>query len=123
MSLANQTIVVAEDTYDDRELVSEILSLSGCTVHLANNGADCITLVHTVQPALIITDLAMPEMNGWEVLTYLRNNAATAHIPVVALTAYYSVNVMQDAKNAGFDAFFAKPVSPMDFLSKIEALL
>jgi len=117
------TVIVAEDTYDDRELISAILSLSGIEVHVVNNGQDCLALVQDIQPDMVITDLSMPDMDGWQVLKHLRADTTTAHIPVVAITAYYSVDVAQDAKKAGFDAFFAKPVRALDFVADLEKVV
>ncbi|MEL6308703.1 MAG: response regulator [Chloroflexota bacterium] len=123
MPLTDATIVVAEDTYDDRELVSAILSLSGVNVRVVKNGRDCIDLVNEIQPTLVITDLSMPEMDGWQVLKHIRAEDSTSHIPVVAITAYYSADVANDAKEAGFNAFFAKPVSASDFVTHLEKLV
>ncbi|MEM9950468.1 MAG: response regulator [Chloroflexota bacterium] len=123
MTLVNQTVIVVEDTYDDMQLVSTILEHSGIQVHVARNGAECLELVKTMSPAMIITDLSMPVMDGWTMLKQLRSQPETNDIPVVAITAYYSVDVAQDARDAGFDAYFAKPVSPLQFVSHLRALL
>ena len=102
MPLKDKLVIVVEDTYDDRQLVSMILEYSGIKVKLANNGMECLKLVADSPPALILSDLSMPEMDGWEMLKQLRNNPETESIPVVAVTAYYSVDVAQDAIKSGF---------------------
>ncbi|MEO1166820.1 MAG: response regulator, partial [Chloroflexota bacterium] len=79
--------------------------------------------VNEIQPTLVITDLSMPEVDGWQVLKHIRAEDSTAHIPVVAITAYYSADVANDAKEAGFNAFFAKPVSASDFVTHLEKLV
>ena len=72
---------------------------------------------------MIIMDLAMPEMDGWETLMEIRANPATAHIPVVAITAYHSANVAQDAVQAGFDAYFPKPPDAISFVDKLTEVM
>ena len=116
------TVIVVEDTFDDRQLASAILAHYGVQVIIAHNGRECLELLDTVHPTIIITDLAMPEMDGWEMLRQLRNNEVTCDIPVVALTAYHSADVAYDANRAGFDAYFPKPISPFDFVANLSAL-
>lgn len=123
MLLKNKLVIVVEDTYDDRQLVSTILEHSGIKVELANNGLECLELMKSSLPTLIVTDLSMPEMDGWEMLKQLRNNPATKSIPVVAVTAYYSADVAQDAINAGFDGYFTKPVDPTHFVENLETII
>ncbi len=123
MPLTNKTVMVVEDTYDDMELVSTILKHSGIKVQVAKNGVECLALIKDIPPALIVSDLSMPEMDGWEMLKQLRENPDTANIPIVAVTAYYSIDVAQDAIDAGFDGYFAKPVSPMHFVERLEAIV
>lgn len=121
--MKNWTVIVVEDTYDDRQLATAILEYNGIDVHVANNGNECLELLQSIQPTLIVTDLAMPEMDGWQMLGKIRANPKTAHIPVIAVSAYYSSNVANDAKLAGFNACFAKPVSARDFVNQLDKIL
>ena len=121
--MKNWTVIVVEDTYDDMQLATAILRYEGIAVHVAHDGKECLQLLNTIQPTLIVTDLAMPEMDGWRLLDAIRANPHTAHIPVVAVSAYYSSNVEQDAKSAGFNACFAKPVSPREFVNQLDTIL
>ena len=123
MSLQSWTVVVVEDTYDDQRYISRVLEYYGAKVHVVGNGEDCLTLLTKVEPTLIVTDLALPTIDGWQTLTAIRSNAATAHIPVVAMTAYHSNTVAQDARLAGFNGFFAKPVHPQAFVRDLQALM
>lgn len=122
-TMKNWKAVVVEDTYDDVQLVSAILNFNGVEVHLAHNGREGLELVRQEMPTVIITDIAMPEMNGWEMLKALRADARTANIPVIAVSAYYSTEMAEDARIAGFDACFAKPVSARDFVSQVEKVV
>lgn len=121
--MKNWTVIVVEDTYDDIQLATIILEHDGIEVYVAHDGKECLQLLESVQPTLIVTDLAMPEMDGWQMLNALRANPATADIPVVAVSAYFSSDLELDALNAGFSACFAKPVSPRNFVSQLDTIL
>ena len=123
MTPADWTIIVVEDTFDDQQLASAILSHSGIDVRIAQNGRECIDLLDQIDPTLIVTDLAMPDMDGWEMLKALRSNTHTDHIPVVAVTAYDSVDVAHDAQKAGFNGYFAKPISPRKFVDQLNDII
>jgi CheY-like chemotaxis protein len=117
-------VLVVEDEFDSVQVVSKILTFHGIEVHVAHNGVECMKQLKHLRPTLILTDLAMPEMDGWRTLAAIRENPATQHIPVVAMTAYHSVDLAEEARAAGFDAYFAKPVNAMrlvDDLGKIIA--
>lgn len=123
MTPKDWTVIVVEDTFDDRHLASAILAHYGVNVIVAHNGKECLRLLDTVHPTMIITDLAMPEMDGWEMLRQLRANDATYDIPVVAITAYHSADVAHDVARAGFDAYFPKPISPYNFVDSLAVLV
>jgi CheY-like chemotaxis protein len=116
-------IIVVEDEYDSLHMVTEILRFYGINVLVAHNGKECIDLLNHNQVTLVLTDLAMPEMDGWETLNAIRANPRTKMIPVAAISAYHSVEVAEQAMNAGFDAFFAKPISPKTFLQSLSKLI
>ena len=121
--MKNWKVIVVEDTYDDMQLAIIILEHNGIEVHVAHDGRECLQLLQSVQPTLIVTDLSMPEMDGWQMLNAIRANPTTAQIPVVAVSAYFSSDLEMDARNAGFNACFAKPVSPRDFVSQLDTIL
>jgi CheY-like chemotaxis protein len=112
MNLSELRVLVVEDEYDSAKMVSKILTHSGIQIELANNGYECLNKLEAFDPTIVVMDLAMPEMNGWEALIQMRSNPATAHIPVIAITAFDSVDVAEDAYKAGFDGYFPKPVKP-----------
>lgn len=116
-------IVVVEDTFDDMQMVSKILRFHGVEVFVTRNGQECLELLQKLMPTLVITDLSMPGMDGWEMLTAIRANPLTAHLPVVAVTAYDSVDLAQDARSAGFDAYFPKPLHPLTIMEQLESLV
>ena len=117
------TVLVVEDEYDSQQMVSKILNYHGVNVRLAQNGQQCLEYLDQHVPTIIVTDLAMPEMDGWDTLTAVRSNPATAHIPVVAITAFHSAELAEDALLAGFDACYSKPIDPRTFVDKLSELL
>jgi CheY-like chemotaxis protein len=116
-------ILIAEDEYDSIQMISKILSHYGIQLQIAHNGDECLEMLKAFEPTLVIVDLAMPEKDGWETLTAIRADPSTAHLPVVAVTAYYAVDVAEDAMKAGFDGFFSKPLSPTRFVQSLEQIV
>jgi two-component system response regulator len=115
-------ILVVEDEEDSQQVVSTVLTYHGVRAHLAADGHQCLAALEQALPTAIIMDLNLPGLDGWETFVQIRSDPATAHIPVVAITAYHSANVAQDALAAGFDAYLPKPVDSdvlMDTLHEI----
>jgi len=117
------TIIVVEDTFDDRQVLSTILEYFGIQVHAIENGEECGELLTQVTPTFVITDLAMPGVDGWEVLETVRNNPDTAGVLVVAVSSYHSAQLADEAIKGGFDAYFPKPLNPDNFVQELNALL
>lgn len=116
-------VLVVEDEEDSIQVVSQILQHSGCDVLVARNGRECLEMLQTFDPTLIIMDLALPEMDGWQTLAEIRGNPDYADLIVVAVTAYHSVNVAEDALAAGFNAYYPKPIAVASFVEELAALL
>jgi CheY-like chemotaxis protein len=116
-------VLLVEDEYDSLQVVSKILKYHGAEVIVARHGGECMALLESLTPTVIVTDLAMPQMDGWQTLAAIRANPHTRHIPVVAVTAYHSVDVAEEAINAGFDGYFAKPVDPRSFVQSLEKII
>jgi CheY-like chemotaxis protein len=117
------SILIVEDEFDSLQMISKVLTHHGLTIHVAHNGRECLEMLRHIEPSLVVTDLAMPEMDGWEMLVEMRSNPNTAHIPVVAITAYHSQNVADDVVRAGFDAYFPKPVNPKTFVENLSRIM
>ena len=125
MPISDWTILVVEDTADDVNVISKILTFHGAKVIVAHNGVDCIEKLENLTPTVIITDLAMPEMDGWSTLEWIKSNPRTQHIPVIAVTAFHSSDMDVDVHTAGFDAYLPKPLRPntlIDLISDIVTL-
>lgn len=119
----NWRVLVIEDEFDSIQMVSKILTFHGMEVQVAHNGRESLAMIDEIQPTIIVCDLAMPEMDGWQTLAAIRANPDTQHIPVVAVTAFNSTDVEDEALRVGFDAFFAKPVSPRTFVQQLQKIV
>ena len=116
------TILIAEDYDDNRELLRLILSSAKYEVREATNGLECVVSAHQDPPDLIMVDLSMPVLDGWEAFKILRADPTTAHIPCIAFTAY-SESDCERALKAGFDAFVGKPFRTEAMLETISRVL
>ncbi len=116
-------VLLIDDEPDSLNLVHDMLALNGVQVHRAQNGTDGLALLDTFQPTLVIVDLSMPKPDGWEVLSTLRARPSTATLPVVAITAYASGNVIEQARQAGFSALVSKPIKLSKLLSTLQQVI
>jgi CheY-like chemotaxis protein len=117
-------ILLVEDDANALDVVRQaiLLHAADAEILVASKAEDAIELCKTNKPDLIIMDLSLPGINGWDALTTLRANPDTAGIRVAALTGYHSASVEQDALNAGFDGYFSKPIDVLSFGPQVAAL-
>ena len=116
-------ILLVEDNELNRDMLSRRLMRRGYEVDMAADGKEGLQLAAASRPDLILLDLSLPEMDGWEVLRRLKQNPAMNHIPVMALTAHALVTDRTRALDAGFDDYDIKPVEMPRLLKKMELLL
>jgi two-component system, cell cycle response regulator DivK len=106
-----------------RYLDSLYLTTHGFQVVEAANGEDAIRLAYERQPALVLMDLGLPKMDGWEAARRIKADPRTRDVPVLAISGHAFADSMRRAKHAGVDAFFIKPCMPATVLAKINAML
>ena len=116
-------ILVVEDNEMNRDVLSRRLARQGYQVLLASDGVDGLAVADAAQPDLILMDLAMPEIDGWECARRLKAAARTRAIPIIALSAHAMVGDRQKALDAGCDDFDTKPLDFGGLLAKIDRLL
>jgi two-component system, cell cycle response regulator DivK len=116
-------ILIVEDSADLRMLYAEHLAISGFDVIEAGDGAAAITDTTAQQPDVVLMDLSLPVVDGWEATRRLKADARTAHIPVVALTAYDGSDDLERATLAGCDWFIPKPCPPDALATEIRRVL
>lgn len=106
-------LVLVVDDYDDaREMYAESLLVSGFRVVEAADGARAVELAQSLSPDVILMDLSLPGVDGWEATRRLKADARTQHIPVVALTGHALSSALDAARAAGCDRFVVKPALP-----------
>jgi two-component system cell cycle response regulator DivK len=116
-------IVLVEDNEDNRDMLSRRLTRKGFEVVIAVNGEEAVDLVQKEQPALVLMDISLPVMDGFEATRRLKSLDATKNIPIVALTAHAMSGDREKAIDAGCDDYDVKPVELTRLLTKIENLL
>jgi CheY-like chemotaxis protein len=116
-------IVLVEDNEDNRDMLSRRLIRKGYEVLIAVNGEQAVELIKNEQPALVLMDISLPVMDGFEATRRLKSLDTTKNIPIVALTAHAMSGDREKAIEAGCDDYDVKPVELTRLLSKIENLL
>ena len=116
-------ILIVEDQHELRRLYAEQLVMSGFTVIEAENGADAIAHTAAHAPDVVLMDLSLPVIDGWEATRRLKADSKTAHIPIVALTAHDNAGELQRATRAGCDWFVPKPCPPDALITEIRRVL
>jgi len=104
-------VLLVDDEPDNLEVVAETLVFVGATVETAGSGAAALVILETFTPNLILLDLSMPHMNGWELRTRIKGLAQCNNIPVLAVSAHAMMGDKERALDAGFDGYLTKPIS------------
>ena len=116
-------ILLVEDNEMNRDMLSRRLTRRGFHVVIAVDGAQGVAMAKAESPDLILMDMSLPVMNGWDATRELKADAGTQQIPVIALTAHVMTGDREKGIEAGCDDFDTKPVELPRLLEKIEALL
>ena len=116
-------ILVVDDYQDAREMYAEYLQFSGFRVAEARNGNEAVAQAFSLRPDLILMDLSLPGMDGWEATRVLKADERTRHIPVVALTGHALAGASEGARKAGCDSFVTKPCLPDDLVVEVRRML
>ena len=116
-------VLLVDDYPDAREMYSEYLQYSGFDVIEAGNGIEALQQAIEREPDIILMDLSLPVMDGWEATRRLKADRRTARIPVVALTGHALAGISEGARRAGCDAFVTKPCLPEDLVREIRRVL
>ncbi len=116
-------ILLIEDNEMNRDMLSRRLERKGYEVVLAMDGESGVAMARSEAPALILLDMSLPILDGWEAARRLKSGAATQRIPVIALTAHAMAGDREKAMQAGCDDYDTKPIEMTRLLEKMEALL
>jgi CheY-like chemotaxis protein len=113
-------VLIAEDFDDTREMYSYFLSMRGWRVVEAANGRDVLPLVEAHSPDVIVMDLSMPGIDGWELTQRLKADEASAHVPIIVLTGHVLPAERARAEAMGCDSFLSKPCLPVTLERELE---
>ncbi len=116
-------VLVVDDFEDNREMYAQFLRFSGYRVEEAATGREALERAFTMRPDVIIMDLSLPGVDGWEATRRIKADERTKSIPVIALTGHALAGHSKGAFEAGCDAFVTKPCLPEDLMGEIERLL
>jgi CheY-like chemotaxis protein len=116
-------VLVVDDYPDGREMLAEYLRFRGFSVAAATSGVEALSAAREVHPAVVLMDLRMPEMDGWEATRHLRSNPKTRDIMIVAVTAHALAGEVKRAIDAGCDAVVSKPYDLASFADALTIAL
>lgn len=123
MTISNWNVLVVEDEADSMELVQGLLSHYGIHSVGAASGEEALQVLKTMSPTLIILDLALPGVDGWGLLKAVRSHKTLSQVPCVAITAFHTPELAEQAISAGFNAYFAKPIDATSFVRELQAIV
>jgi CheY-like chemotaxis protein len=120
-----QSILIVEDDPDGQALVSHVIGYLNIPFEVAGDAERALNILEASGQAfqVVIIDLALPGKNGWELLSAVRSNPPIAHLNCLAVTAFHTSKVRQDALRFGFDAYFSKPLDVTGFTHELKLLL
>lgn len=117
--LSDWHVLLVEDEIDAQDVVTTLLKQHHMAVATADTAEEALEILHNMHPTVAIIDLALPQMDGWGLLQAMQADPALAGVPAVAMTAYHSTNVAQEAIAAGFAAYFPKPINAHTFVDDL----
>jgi len=118
-----QTLLLVEDNEDNRIIYCTVLRHLGYEVIEAQDGVRAVELARSVQPDLILMDISIPRMDGWEATRILRGDPRTSGIPIIALTAHALASDREKAMEVGCDGYLAKPCEPRAVVAEVQRFL
>lgn len=116
-------ILIVEDTEDNRQIMRDLLMSAGFDVVEAHDGLAAVAKAAKLRPDLIMMDIQLPVLNGYEATRRIRSDPALRHIPIIAVTSYALSGDEEEARIAGCNGYIAKPFSPRQMLSTIREFL
>jgi CheY-like chemotaxis protein len=116
-------VLLVEDDPHAREIYGEILEYAGFAVSLAVDGEEALGLARSETPALILMDIHLPLLSGWDALQALKDDPRTRAIPVVAITANGGHDNLERATTSAFESYHVKPLSPGNLLAEVRRLI
>jgi len=123
MTDSSKTVLLVEDNEDNRTVYRTILEHFGYKVTEARNGEDGVKMAREEHPDLILMDISIPLIDGWEATRILKKDPATSSIPIIALTAHALATDRAKAQEVGCDGYLAKPCEPRRVVAEVERFI
>jgi len=123
MDVSKWRVLIVDDEPDSIEVVRLVLTSAGATVYEAHNGQAALEILYRERPTLVLADLSMPVMDGWEMLKAIQTSEDSYHPPVIALTANAMVSDRERVLAAGFDGYLSKPLRMYTLLEDVTRCL
>lgn len=117
------TVMIVDDESDNLRVIARLLNFLGAQVVTAASGAEALNMLTRITPTFILSDLTMPQMNGWTLLDKIRENPETKDIPIIAITAHTMWGSKRSVMSSGFDGYISKPFGISTFLLEIQRCL
>jgi CheY-like chemotaxis protein len=117
------TVLIVDDNEQNLELLSAYLEDLDCNTIPAKDGLDALEIVKKTIPDLILLDVMMPKMSGFEVCRRIKSNPATAVIPIIMVTALSEIGDIERAIDSGTDDFLSKPINKLELLTRVKTML
>ena len=121
--MTTQKILIVEDTEDNRRIMRDILTNAGYAVMEAHDGRSAVEMAAALKPDLILMDIQLPVLNGYEAAARIKEDTTLHHIPIVAVTSYALSGDEEKARAAGCSGYLAKPFSPRQMLAIVREYL
>ena len=121
--MAQKIVLVVDDASSTTQLLKAMLEVEGYEIAMAENGREGLALTRGIKPDLVILDVVMPEMDGYEVLQTLKGDPATKDIPVVMLTARRDDEAIQEGLDLGAADYIPKPFEPDILIKKVQTII
>lgn len=123
IDLQGSRVLIADDNEQNRELLDAYLADEGYELLMSTDGQETVDVINAQQPDLILLDIMMPKMSGYEVCEQIKANPETRDIPVLMVTALNEMGDIEKAVKAGCDDFLTKPVSQLELQTRVKSLL
>lgn len=120
VNYTSKTVLLVEDNEDNRIIYATALRYAGYDVLEAITGTEGVQQARTGQPDLILMDISVPELDGWEATAILKADPTTRHIPIVAVTAHALPDDAERSRRVGCDGYLAKPIPPATLLAEVD---
>ena len=121
--LRKSTVLVVDDNLQNLELITAYLEDIDCHILSAEGGYQALDIIRQTPPDLVLLDVMMPQISGFEVCKQIKNNPATADIPVIMVTALSEIGDIERAIDSGTDDFLSKPVNKWELLTRVRTML